>query len=194
MKNFDLEVTENKVISSRHSLPENVFSKPFSYRVFFDFELVFGDEFIDGLLSFVKVSKGESFITCKDISTDEFCEKRFTLELSSSSQSQEVNAFFSKEIISGFSLSEAADRLILFSNSLSWSIYCDRDFELCIASFDSEKVYLNFLETFSKCENKFSYSVENAISSLYLLDNLPSYIKKQLAANYQAPQPPPKNS
>ena len=181
---LEMEKKLKKIISLKHSLPENVFLKPCSFKAFFDFELLFRDKFIKAFVSFIRNLNDSAYVIARDVSTDENYEQQFLLELTPSTETHDIKTFFSKEILSNFPLYDAADRIILFSDNFYWSMYCDRDFELCIALFHNENIYQKFSEFFSSCENELCSSIKEAISGLYLLGKLSEDIKEKLIMNY----------
>jgi hypothetical protein len=185
-----------KVILFKKRLPDQIFTDTFSNFVFIDFDDIFFEIFFHGIISYLKgIGENVMFLAVIEPDPVDYFYRHFkkypVLELCVSDTLDSYESATQED--PGGSPADAiafnSTVLVLYSDSMKWAIYADRDFGLGVVAFTNKQLMQDFVALYGKDR---IFDVNGAISQILEViyvncsTGIPTEIRNQLINNYQS--------
>lgn len=179
------------LINRNETLPRQVFKEQFTKFLIISFDEILEDFFFQKMNSFVKKINDQKWIfAVLDPEPQNFFHyfKKYPIFGVSFEDSYEDYFFVTRnepEPNSDDAIVYNMEDAVLYSTSLSWAIYADRDFELGIIAFRDDETMKTFIAEFK--EDKIltiAEAIPELLEVMYTNNSVPDDIRKELLNNY----------
>ncbi len=182
----------NSLIIEGNTLPNQVFQQKFTKFLIIEFNEIFKKIFFQQINSFVKKINDSRWnfavLEPKPKNFFKYFKKYpfFEIDYSDSYEDYFLLTRNEPEPSSDEAIIYNMEVAVLYSTSLSWSIYADRDFELAIIAFQDNETVKSFI---SECREIRIFTITEAIPELlkviYVNNIVPEDTRIQLLENYE---------